>query len=103
MFPGCPETYQSFEESSQEREESQRGQRGQRFRDQHQKVHKIWPGDVFALPAGVAHWVYNDAVSQQQLVLLVVHDISNKDNQLDQNLRVRHKSKFRIHLDSFGF
>ncbi|KAM7459421.1 hypothetical protein LguiA_036415 [Lonicera macranthoides] len=62
---------------------SQQG--GQRSRiDQQQKIHRFRQGDVIALPAGKAHWSYND--SNEQLVLLVVHDTSNYQNQLDQNL-----------------
>ncbi|PSR98819.1 11S globulin delta chain like [Actinidia chinensis var. chinensis] len=81
-FPGCPETYQSLQQLSEEG--TQYSQRSSR-KDQHQKLHRFRRGDVLALPAGVAHWVYNDG--GDQLVVVVVHDTSNKDNQLDQNLR----------------
>lgn len=105
-LPGCAETYSSFEESEQE--ESERGgggQRRQRFRDQHQKIHHFWKGDVLALPAGVAHWVYNKASSSkdEKLVILVVHDISNRDNQLDQNLRVGNKFNTQNLLNHYVF
>ncbi|KAM7526706.1 hypothetical protein LguiA_016608 [Lonicera macranthoides] len=80
MVPGCPETYQSSQQSQQQQQ-----QQGQRSRDQHQKIHRFRQGDVIALPAGIAHWSYNDG--NDQLVLVVVHDTSNYQNQLDQNLR----------------
>ncbi|KAM7526715.1 hypothetical protein LguiA_016617 [Lonicera macranthoides] len=79
MVPGCPETYQS----SQPPQQQQGGQRSRR--DQHQKIHHFRQGDVIALPAGIAHWSYNDG--NEQLVLVVVHDTGNYQNQLDQNLR----------------
>ncbi|XP_059628552.1 11S globulin seed storage protein 1-like [Cornus florida] len=78
MIPGCPETYQSFQQS-------QEGRTSQRSRDQHQKVRRIRQGDIIALPAGIAHWSYNDG--NNQLVLVVVHDTNNNANQLDQRLR----------------
>ncbi|KAK6940666.1 Cupin 1 [Dillenia turbinata] len=77
MAPGCPETYQS-------QEESQKGS-GQRFRDQHQKIGHYRQGDLIALPAGVAHWCYNDG--DEPLVALVFFDTSNDANQLDSNYR----------------
>ncbi|KAA8539015.1 hypothetical protein F0562_025707 [Nyssa sinensis] len=78
MLPGCPETYQSFQQS-------QEGRQAQRSRDQHQKVRQFRQGDIIALPAGIAHWSYNNG--NDQLLLVVVHDTSNNDNQLDRNLR----------------
>lgn len=80
MNPGCPETYHSFQQTQEGRQESQR------FKDRHQKIHQFRQGDVLALPAGVAHWSYNDG--NNQLVLFIVHDTGNNANQLDQNLRV---------------
>ncbi|KAE9451231.1 hypothetical protein C3L33_16864, partial [Rhododendron williamsianum] len=77
-YPGCPETYQSFQQS-------QRGEGRQSQRDQHQKLVHFRRGDIVAQPAGVAHWVYNDG--GDQLVLVVIHDTNNHQNQLDQNLR----------------
>ncbi|XP_059627229.1 11S globulin seed storage protein 1-like [Cornus florida] len=77
-IPGCPETYQSFQQS-------QEGRTSQRSRDQHQKVLRFRQGDIIALPAGIAHWSYNDG--NNQLVLVVVHDTNNDANQLDQRLR----------------
>ncbi|WP_314169281.1 cupin domain-containing protein, partial [Brucella melitensis] len=76
-FPGCPETYQSEEESQQEQRQGSR--------DQHQKVREIRRGDVIAIPAGVVDWFYNDA--QSPLVLVQIFDTSSSDNQLDQNFR----------------
>ncbi|KAF5465936.1 hypothetical protein F2P56_015898 [Juglans regia] len=80
-IPGCPETFQS-ESSSQFRGE----QGSQRLsRDQHQKVREIREGDVVAIPAGVAHWIYNDGESQ--LIVMILYDTSNQANQLDENAR----------------
>ncbi|XP_059627231.1 11S globulin seed storage protein 1-like [Cornus florida] len=76
--PGCPETYQSFQQT-------QEGRSSQRSMDQHQKVRRIRQGDIVALPAGIAHWCYNDG--NNHLVLVVVHDTNNDANQLDQRLR----------------
>lgn len=39
-----------------------------------------------AIPAGAAHWAYNDG--DQDLVAVVLLDTSNNANQLDQNPRV---------------
>ncbi|CAN1279365.1 Legumin B [Linum perenne] len=78
-IPGCPETYQSEEESGSQQDPRQGS------RDQHQKVRKIRKGDVIAIPAGVADWFYNDA--QSPLVLVQILDTSNVANQLDQNYR----------------
>ncbi|XP_015583443.1 legumin B [Ricinus communis] len=80
VFPGCPETYQSPSESQSESQ----GQ-GQSRRDQHQKVRQIREGDVIALHAGVAQWIYNNGRSP--LVLVQIIDTSNPANQLDQNHR----------------
>ena len=81
MITGCPETYQSSQQS-QEGDTSHR-----EFRDQHQKIRRFQQGDVIALPAGVAHWCYNDGDSD--LVTVVVEDTGNHQNQLDNNPRVR--------------
>ncbi|KAF5937509.1 hypothetical protein HYC85_025015 [Camellia sinensis] len=77
MIPGCPETFQSSQQS-------QEGQ-SRRFQDQHQKIRNLREGDVIALPAGIAHWCYNNG--EQDLVLLIVEDTSNNHNQLDNNPR----------------
>ncbi|KAH7573222.1 hypothetical protein JRO89_XS03G0094600 [Xanthoceras sorbifolium] len=53
--------------------------------DQHQKVRQIREGDVIALPAGVAHWIYNRG--QSNLVLVSLYDVGNAANQLDQLFR----------------
>ncbi|CAN0829010.1 11S globulin [Linum grandiflorum] len=78
MFPGCPET---FEESQQTGQQSQQGT----SQDQHQKIRRFREGDVIAIPAGVAHWSYNDG--NEQVVAVVVHDTSSHLNQLDNNPR----------------
>ncbi|OVA02407.1 11-S seed storage protein [Macleaya cordata] len=85
--PGCAETYHSGQQYKSPREgSSPRGQQGQqRQRDQHQKVHRIRQGDIVALPAGVAHWCYNDG--NEQLVAVSVSDFKNNANQLEQKLR----------------
>ncbi|KAL5848876.1 hypothetical protein ACOSQ4_006889 [Xanthoceras sorbifolium] len=81
-FPGCPNTYQYSEEQSQG--QSTRERRSQ-SEDQHQKVRQIREGDVIALPAGVAHWIYNRG--QSNLVLVSLYDVGNAANQLDQLFR----------------
>ena len=85
VFPGCPETYQSGSQQSQSQRDRQ-----QDSNDQHQKIRQIKEGDVIALPAGVAHWIYNNGESQLVLVSLV--DVANAANQLDLNFRVRNKN-----------
>ncbi|KAL7198576.1 hypothetical protein ACSBR2_020962 [Camellia fascicularis] len=77
MIPGCPENFQSSQQS-------QEGQ-SRRFQDQHQKIRNLREGDVIALPAGIAHWCYNNG--EQDLVLLIIEDTSNDHNQLDNNPR----------------
>ncbi|KAL3647738.1 hypothetical protein CASFOL_008706 [Castilleja foliolosa] len=77
---GCPETY----ESSQQSGRSEEGRR-QSFRDRHQKIEQLRQGEIAAVPAGAAHWAYNDG--DQELVLVVFHDNGNNANQLDQNPR----------------
>ena len=86
VIPGCPETFQS-DSSSQGRGGRRSQQRGS---DQHQKVRQIREGDILALPAGVAHWIYNDGESQ--LVLVSLLDTSSQANQLDENPRVSPKN-----------
>ncbi|KAK4418398.1 11S globulin seed storage protein Jug r 4 [Sesamum alatum] len=81
MISGCPET---FESSQQRGEQSEEGRR-QRFRDRHQKIEEFRQGDIVAIPAGAAHWAYNDG--DQELVVVVLHDNANNANQLDQNPR----------------
>ncbi|XP_060180852.1 11S globulin seed storage protein 2-like [Lycium barbarum] len=83
--PGCAETFQSqpqsFQAGREPREERGQGRRG----DQHQKVHRIRQGDVVAIPAGAAHWCYNDG--EEELVAVSINDLNHRSNQLDQNLR----------------
>ncbi|KAM7259910.1 hypothetical protein ACFE04_015651 [Oxalis oulophora] len=80
-FPGCPETFQSTQQSQHQRP----AERGQQSGDEHQKVREFREGDVIALPAGVSHWIYNNG--QSQLVLVSLVDQSNYANQLDSNYR----------------
>ncbi|KAL5211840.1 hypothetical protein ABZP36_022687 [Zizania latifolia] len=75
-FPGCPATYQ---QQSQQFLPEDQGQ-SQRFRDEHQKIHQFRQGDVVALPAGVAHWFYNDG--DAPVVAVFVFDVNNNANQL---------------------
>ncbi|XWS76257.1 hypothetical protein CRYUN_Cryun01aG0159800 [Craigia yunnanensis] len=85
-FPGCPETYQSQQQSSRSRD-SRWGEQGsqQKSMDQHQKVRRIRQGDILAIPAGAAHWCHNDG--NEELVMVAVFDLNNPANQLDQNFR----------------
>ncbi|GAB2234545.1 hypothetical protein Drorol1_Dr00003800 [Drosera rotundifolia] len=89
-FPGCPETY-SFMSQRREsewwrREEHlEREVEGDIVRDMHQKVHRFQQGDLIAIPAGAAHWCYNDR--DQEVISICVHDLNNQANQLDQSLR----------------
>ncbi|XP_044494550.1 11S globulin seed storage protein Ana o 2.0101-like [Mangifera indica] len=77
LYPGCPETYQA----------PQQGQSG-RFQDKHQKILRFRRGDIIALPAGVAHWCYNEGNSPVVTVTLL--DLSNSENQLDMKPRKFH-------------
>ncbi|XP_010542895.1 PREDICTED: 12S seed storage protein CRD [Tarenaya hassleriana] len=77
--PGCPETY---DEGGMEAGETGR----RRFGDMHQKVENFRRGHVFALLAGISHWCYNNGDSPVVIVLLL--DITNRDNHLDQKPRV---------------
>ncbi|KAJ8425294.1 hypothetical protein Cgig2_018998 [Carnegiea gigantea] len=73
MIPGCPETYESFQRTPG-------GRRMRRIRagettpmeDLHQKLRYYRQGDLVALPAGVAHWCYNDG--ETPLTMVVFHD-----------------------------
>ncbi|XP_006654150.1 glutelin type-A 3 [Oryza brachyantha] len=82
-FPGCPETYQQQFQQSGEAQPFE-GQ-SHKFRDEHQKIHRFRQGDVVALPAGVAHWCYNDG--EVPIVAIYVTDIYNSANQLDPRHR----------------
>ncbi|KAI3449774.1 hypothetical protein Pfo_006439 [Paulownia fortunei] len=85
-FPGCAETYhdhkiQRTRESTEEWEQKQKGS----VRDLHQKVHRIRRGDIVAIPAGAAHWCYNDG--NEELVAVSINDLNHLSNQLDQKFR----------------
>ena len=87
MITGCPETFQSFQESQQGQEQQEQGQQGQQFRgDQHQKIREVEEGDVFAVPVGTGHFIYNNG--DRQLIVVSVLDTSNDANQLDFQPRV---------------
>ncbi|XP_050206837.1 11S globulin seed storage protein Ana o 2.0101-like [Mercurialis annua] len=77
LFPGCAETFQESQESA--------GGSSSKFQDQHQKVRHFRQGDIIALPAGVAHWCYNDG--NEPVVMVSVLDTANNHNQLDINPR----------------
>ncbi|PHT86753.1 11S globulin seed storage protein 2 [Capsicum annuum] len=85
IFPGCAETFQTqsqtFQAGRDSWEESGQGRRS----DQHQKVHRIRQGDVVAIPAGAAHWCFNDG--EEELVAISINDLNHQSNQLDQNFR----------------
>ncbi|KAL6978681.1 hypothetical protein U1Q18_020346 [Sarracenia purpurea var. burkii] len=81
LVPGCPETFQS----SQQSQEGRRKRGSHRFRDQHQKIRHFREGDIIALPAGVAHWSYNDG--DQDVITVKIEDTGNNQNQLDNNPR----------------
>uniref|UniRef100_A0A0D9VEJ9 Cupin type-1 domain-containing protein n=2 Tax=Leersia perrieri TaxID=77586 RepID=A0A0D9VEJ9_9ORYZ len=76
-IPGCPATYQQQFQQFLPQGQSQ----SQKFRDEHQKIHQFRQGDIVALPAGVAHWFYNDG--DTPVVALYVFDINNNANQLE--------------------
>ncbi|XP_047326794.1 11S globulin seed storage protein 1-like [Impatiens glandulifera] len=80
LMPGCPETFQSSQESQQQDDE-----KSTRFHDQHQKIRRFRQGDVIAIGAGWTHWCYNDG--NEDVVAIVVEDTGNNLNQLDQNPR----------------
>lgn len=81
-FPGCAET---FSQGSQQEQGQQGGSQSQQS-DRYQKAHRIRQGDIVALPAGAAHWCFNDG--NEELVAVSVTDLNNPSNQLDQKLRL---------------
>ncbi|GMY06895.1 11S globulin seed storage protein Jug r 4-like isoform X1 [Fagus crenata] len=84
VLPGCPETYQDSQQQQQQQQQEQ-GQ-SRRFRgDRHQKIQHFRQGDIIAIPAGVAHWLYNNGDSEVVAVSLL--DLNNQANQLDENPR----------------
>ncbi|KAJ4793594.1 Glutelin [Rhynchospora pubera] len=84
LYPGCPESYQSFQQQFEQSRQEGLAQ-GQRPRDEHQKVRRVREGDVVALPAGVTHWFYNDG--DVPAVAVTVSDVSNSANQLEPRRR----------------
>eukprot|EP01018_Ginkgo_biloba_P038570 Gb_26731 [translate_table: standard] len=76
VFPGCPETFQSS---------TSRGGEGQQSQERSQKIRRVRRGDVVAIPAGVAYWLYNDG--NRSLHIVAIADTSNHQNQLDQTYR----------------
>ncbi|KAI3787823.1 hypothetical protein L2E82_00278 [Cichorium intybus] len=86
VLPGCPETFESSQEQQFSGQSQRRGERFQGLQqDRHQRVQNLKQGDVVAIPAGAAHWIYNDGDSE--LVAVVFFDTQNNANQLDQSHR----------------
>lgn len=83
MLSGCPETFESPQQSTEGQSQSMRSERSM---DRHQKIEFLKEGDVVAIRAGDAHWAYNNG--EEELVVVVLQDNSNNANQLDQNPRV---------------
>uniref|UniRef100_A0A0D9VE58 Cupin type-1 domain-containing protein n=1 Tax=Leersia perrieri TaxID=77586 RepID=A0A0D9VE58_9ORYZ len=81
-YPGCPATYQQQFQQFLPQGQSQ----SQKFRDEHQKIHQFRQGDIVALPAGVAHWFYNDG--DAPVVAVYVYDINNSANQLEPRQKI---------------
>ncbi|KAJ4763792.1 Glutelin type-B 2 [Rhynchospora pubera] len=100
VFPGCPETYQWFQQQAETYTEGTMTESQQRLRDEHQKVRRFQKGDIIALPPGVTHWCYNDG--DVAFVAVQVFDTSNSANQLeparrDFFLAGRHQSVQRMY------
>ncbi|KAJ1397831.1 RmlC-like cupin domain superfamily [Sesbania bispinosa] len=74
--PGCPETYEEPQGSSQSKQQ----------RDSHQKIRYFNKGDVIAIPPGVPYWTYN--FGNRPVVAISLLDTSNFINQLDATPRV---------------
>lgn len=88
VFPGCPETYQSFQQQAEQYIQGTMSTSQQRLRDEHQKVRRFQQGDIIALPPGITHWCYNDG--DISVVAVQVFDTSNTANQLEPMRRVSH-------------
>ena len=84
-FPGCPESYQQQFQQSGQAQLTESQSQSHKFKDEHQKIHRFRQGDVIALPAGVAHWCYNDG--EVPVVAIYVTDLNNGANQLDPRQR----------------
>nr|AAL73404.1 11S globulin-like protein [Corylus avellana] len=85
LFPGCPETFEDPQQQSQQGQRQGQGQSQRSEQDRHQKIRHFREGDIIALPAGVAHWCYNDGDSPVVTVSLL--HTNNYANQLDENPR----------------
>ncbi|KAJ9547821.1 hypothetical protein OSB04_020364 [Centaurea solstitialis] len=85
-FPGCAETYDTGVQQGQGQGPRRMGEGGMfEQKDSHQKVHRFYPGDIIAIPAGAVHWIYNDA--NQEVVAVSINDLNNPANQLDMQRR----------------
>ncbi|KAL5198275.1 hypothetical protein ABZP36_001787 [Zizania latifolia] len=58
-MPGCPATFQQMATASSD--EAQMST--QKLMDEHQQLQQFSQGDLIAIPAGVAHWLYNNGDS----------------------------------------
>ncbi|KAG6498064.1 hypothetical protein ZIOFF_045972 [Zingiber officinale] len=85
VIPGCPETFQSPQQGFEQQLEEEVAGQSQQFRDEHQRIQFFREGDVIALPAGVAHWCYNNG--EVPVVTITVSDPSSNANQLDRQHR----------------
>ncbi|XP_006647245.1 glutelin type-A 1-like [Oryza brachyantha] len=86
-LPGCPETFQtvqsSFEQQMATASEAQSTTK--KLVDEHQQIRQFHQGDVIAVPAGVAHWLYNNGDSP--VVAFTVIGTNNNANQLNPRRR----------------
>ncbi|XP_074575689.1 cocosin 1-like [Curcuma longa] len=85
VVPGCPETFQSPRQGFEQQWEEEVAGQSQQFRDEHQRIQFFREGDIIALPAGVAHWCYNNG--EVPVVTITVSDPSSNANQLDRQHR----------------
>uniref|UniRef100_A0A0E0JZD9 Cupin type-1 domain-containing protein n=1 Tax=Oryza punctata TaxID=4537 RepID=A0A0E0JZD9_ORYPU len=85
-LPDCPETFQSVRSPLKQRVTVVgEGQSTRKMWDEHQQLHQFHQGDVIAVPAGVAHWLYNNGDSA--MVAFIVIDTNNTANQLNPRRR----------------
>ncbi|KAL4190306.1 hypothetical protein AMTRI_Chr07g24060 [Amborella trichopoda] len=83
VFPGCTESFQS--QGYIRTRVGGEGQQQQGIKDRHQKVQTIKQGDAIAIPAGAAHWCYNDG--SEDLIAFSITDVTNDANQIEQSLK----------------
>ncbi|XP_019462301.1 PREDICTED: legumin type B-like isoform X2 [Lupinus angustifolius] len=73
--PGCTETFEEAQQSSQSQEQE----------DSHQKIRHFREGDILVIPPGTPYWTYN--YGDEQLVAINLLDTTSLSNQLDPNPR----------------